>query len=393
MKLNIWAVAAMGKGISGGDRIFIELSRRWSKKFPIVIYTWKEGILMCERQGLIKKRNLGFHEIKIAIPSANFFFNYVSRILAAVREACIIRLENDKAVYLYSASDFWMDTLPAFILKKRFPKTLWIAGWYQTAPKPWVGFKMGNRERSYRLSAALYWLMQLPMKPLVKRYADFVLVNNEDERKQFSRLDRQKKVVVVLGAVNLKDRDEYKKKFRSLPKKYDGVFQGRFHPQKGVVELVDIWKKMVDKKPAAKLAMIGDGPLMDDVKRKINENNLEKNIKLFGYLFDGPEKYRIFCQSKVVVHPSFYDSGGMAAAEAMMFGLPAVGFDLNSYKSYYPKGMIKVRKGDTEVFATKILELLKDDKVREKIAAEGLKMIESNWSWDKRAQEVLDKLK
>ena len=43
----------------------------------------------------------------------------------------------------------------------------------------------------------------------------------------------------------------------------------------------------------------------------------------------------------MVVHPAIFDSGGMAAAEAMAWGLPGVSFDLPALKTYYPQGMIK----------------------------------------------------
>ena len=42
-QIRIFALAAYGKGLSGGDRIFIEFARRWSKNFPVEIYVWKEG--------------------------------------------------------------------------------------------------------------------------------------------------------------------------------------------------------------------------------------------------------------------------------------------------------------------------------------------------------------
>ena len=147
-------------------------------------------------------------------------------------------------------------------------------------------------------------------------------------------------------------------------------------------------KKVVDKKPGARLIMIGDGPLMESVKRKVKSEKLEKNIILTGYLFDGEEKYRIFAQSKIVAHPSFYDSGGMAAAEAMAFGLPCVGFDLKSYESYYPKGMIKVPLGNLEGFAGEILNLLSDDRLYTNIAKDAQDMIGGNWSWEKRADDI-----
>ena len=49
-ELHIFALASHGNGISGGDRIWIELTRRWSKKFPITVHTWKEGKEMGETE-------------------------------------------------------------------------------------------------------------------------------------------------------------------------------------------------------------------------------------------------------------------------------------------------------------------------------------------------------
>ena len=41
--------------------------------------------------------------------------------------------------------------------------------------------------------------------------------------------------------------------------------------------------------------------------------DLAKNIELLGFK-DGSEKYAVFKQSKIIVHPAIFDSGGMAAA-------------------------------------------------------------------------------
>lgn len=381
---------AWGQGISGGDKISIEFSRRWAKLFPVTIYLWEEGYRMYQRQKLNDKKIT--YKIVNMSPwkYLGFFVNYVARILKGIFLALKINLNNEKNTIVYSATEFWMDSLPGFILKLRFPNIKWVATWFQTAPNPLKGFKEGKRALSYRFSALAYWLVQLPIKPLIKNYADFVLINNEDERKQFPKMSKEGKVIVVLGAVDTLLIKNFMKGFKKKNKIYDGVFQGRFHPQKGVVELIEIWKLVVNKKPDAKLAMIGDGPLMEQVRRRIKQLNLEKNISLFGYVFDGIKKYKIFSQSKVVLHPAFYDSGGMASAEAMAFGLPCVGFNLRSYDSYYPKGMIKVAVGDLKEFADKILQLLTSSKEYMQIAEDASVMINKNWSWEKRAGDTLN---
>ncbi len=393
LSFYFFALTAQGKGVSGGDRIFIEFARHWSKKNPIKIFVSYEGYFMCKRLFLSGK-NIKYKILNVEKRwGSNFFLSYFARIIEGIKLGLNSKVINSESTIVYSTSHFWMDFIPGLLLKIRFKKIKWVVGWYQTAPNPLKGFAEGEREQKFRVLALVHWLIQLPLGPIIKRYSDFIFVNNQDEEKQFKGAKGE--IVVVLGAVDLEKIENWKRITRSavkigkLPKVYDAVFQGRFHPQKGVVELIDIWQNVVEKKPEARLAMIGDGPLMQNVKLKIKNLKLQQNIQLFGYLFDGPEKYKIFSQSKIVVHPAFYDSGGMAAAEAMAFGLPAVGFNLKSFKSYYPKGMVKVEVGNLEGFAERIIEFLNEEKYRDKVGKEALKMIEMNWSWGKRANEVL----
>ncbi|HET7098885.1 MAG TPA: glycosyltransferase family 4 protein [Patescibacteria group bacterium] len=395
VNIKIFALAALGKGLSGSDRIFIEFARRWQKNGNIIIYVNEEGREMCRRQNLQESQGLKYVIWKTPKKAkSQFLITYFYRVFRSIFESFKTKLVNSPETILYSASEFWMDSLPAFILKIRYPKVIWAASWYQTAPNPLVGFAEGKREKAYNFSAFLYFFAQLPVKPLVANFSDCVLVNNEEERKkQFPRLNKLGRAIVVIGAIDLEGIRKWIKSHGKSKKTYDAVFQGRFHPQKGVVELIEIWKKVVTIKPNSKLAMIGDGPLMGDVKEKIRNLKLSKNIKLFGYVFDGDEKYNIFSKSKIVVHPAFYDSGGMASAEAMAFELPCIGFDLESYRSYYPKGMIKVKIGDLKKFAETILDTLDNSQKRNRVGKEALTMIRKNWSWDKRASEVLELIK
>lgn len=383
-------MASLGQGISGGDRIYIELARNWSSSFKVNIFVWEEGLEMCNRQKLSGK-HLKMHLIKVGIVrKLGFFITYFYRIYLGIRLGFILKPDSNSMVY--SASEFWMDALPALILKIRFPNIIWTAAWYQTAPNPLIGFAENPRDKAYKFQALLYWLMQLPIKPLIARYADYILVNNELERNNFRALNVQKRVLVMIGAVNLELIKKYKEKNRSTILEYDAVFQGRFHPQKGVEELVRIWKIVVNEIPDAKLLMIGDGPLMSSVRLLINDLNLNKNIILCGYVYDGDKKYKIFSRSKMVVHPAFYDSGGMAAAEAMAFGIPCIGFNLKSYNSYYPKGMIKTRTNTLNGFANEIIKVLRNEKLRKQIGKDAEGLIYKSYSWSFRSEEIIAKI-
>lgn len=386
MEFHIIANAALGKGLSGSDRIFIELSKNLQKRgHQVVVYVWEEGYKMCISQNL---RGVKFVIWKVAaIQRLGFVIIYIFRILNSIFQSLALSLKNDSKVIIYSASDFWMDSLPGWILKIRFPKVIWIGTYYLAAPNPLRGFKEHGELSVPTFKDSLYYVMQKIPYFLIRSYADLVCITSEPDIDRFPNHKRSLRYLVVKGGVDIKNIEK-----RSSDKKYDALFQGRFHKQKGVLELIDIWMKVLDKLPGAKLAMIGDGPLMASVKLKIKNLGLENNIKLFGYLFDGPKKSRIFNQSRIVVHPAIYDSGGMAPAEAMAFGLPGVSFDLKALRSYYPKGLLKANIGDLADFADKIIELLENKDIYKKMSVQAIGMIKSQWSWENRTNQFLDKV-
>lgn len=390
-QFHIISMSTYGVGLSGGDRIFIELSKRLAKKYSVSVYLWEEGLNICKREELENVNYVLWSARNWA--KLGFFMNYFARIFIAIFNSFTLKLDNTPNTIVYSASEFWQDSLPAIILKLRYPKIKWAAAWYMTAPNPFRGFREKGKIGLFpSIRALAYWFIQQPIKPLIQRFADFVFITSEPDKLQFPKLNQLNRIMVIKGGVDLDKVSLFKKRFSNLPKIYDAVFQGRFHPQKGTIELIDIWRMVVEKRPKAQLAMIGDGALTNEIRLKIRDLKLERNVRLFGYVFDGPEKYKIFSQSRIVVHPAIYDSGGMAAAEAMAFGLPGVSFDLEALKTYYPKGMIKVKIGAIKDFAQKILLLLNNSTLYKRNAEEAAEMIKLNWSWDGRVESLLDLL-
>jgi glycosyltransferase involved in cell wall biosynthesis len=295
---------------------------------------------------------------------------------------------------LFTASDFWPDSLPGFWGKLRKRRARWIASFYLFAPKPWEKNTPYRGSPKIRLVGILYWLTQLPIYHLVKRYADIVLVTSEPDARKFRTKKRGvDSVVVVQGGVDLGPSESYLASGNVIPpesRKYDACFIGRLHYQKGVIELLDIWKMVCRTKADARLAMIGTGPLEGPVREKIQRLDLDRNVDLLGFR-DGEKKFDIFRQSRVVVHPATYDSGGMASCEAMAWDLPGVSFDLEALRSYYPRGMVKVPCYDLEAFADAILRLLSDGRLYAEMKNQALSLARS-WDWERRSGSIVERI-
>lgn len=377
-------------GLSGGDRIFIELVNGWKKNLSVGIMGTKECLrtfskyhstknietfLLTSKQSFYKKIN-----------NTHYFFHTLINTFIGIKAVLKFKKNISKYKYIYSASDFYPDTIPAFLIKIFFKNKIWIASLYLFAPKPWQKDNPYKTSLLRFLTGIFYWLTQKLTFFLIYHFADYVFVTSKPDVNKFISSKRTiDKIVIVKGGVDTTFSQKFVPKTNN--KKYLAIFIGRFHHQKGVLELIDIWQKVCQQLPKAKLAMIGNGQLLNDVKNKIKKNKLKNNIELLGFL-DGKEKFNIIKKSKIVVHPATYDSGGMAAAEAMAWGLPGVSFDLKALKTYYPKGMIKTKCFDLQEFSNNIKKLDQDDLLYKKMSRDAKKLIETRWSWKIRCQEI-----
>jgi glycosyltransferase involved in cell wall biosynthesis len=375
--------------LSGSDRILVECSKRWtSAGAAINVFTVERGYEFCKSYDLADVH----YDVLLSskVDRFGFLVSYVARIMRGCSKAMFAKFSFNKedTILVYSSSDFWPDSLPAWIMKMRFKNVRWIAGFYLFAPTPFS--KDSPYKGGHFAKGLFYYLSQIPVYHLVKKCASMVWVTSEPDRLRFIGTGqlKSKTVIAVRGGVDTKTPD-------SIPdpvkKQFDAVFVGRFHPQKGVLELIDIWRYVCNRKKDAMLALIGIGELEGVVREKIHKLNLDDNVVLLGFK-DGVEKIEIFKNSKVVIHPALYDSGGMAACEAMACGLPGVSFDLPALKTYYPKGMLKTPCYDLKAFSENIFKLLTDETLYRKTAKDALDWAKE-WDWDQLAEELLNNLK
>ena len=96
---------------------------------------------------------------------------------------------------------------------------------------------------------------------------------------------------------------------------------GRFCYQKNQEFLIDILKKVKEKKENAVLMFIGEGSTMPDIKEKVNKAGLFDSVIFLGVRDD----VNFLCQAMdVFVLPSRYEGLGMVAIEAQAVGIPTI---------------------------------------------------------------------
>jgi glycosyltransferase involved in cell wall biosynthesis len=375
--------------MSGGERIAIELSKQWANSGKAEIKVIGSNLTNTLWSRYLDDSPVAFVCINQLREEENLFPSYVKRVIKGIAFAAKFRMEPDRNNLIYTASDFWPDSLPGLIMFLRNRKhALWIAGFYLFAPNPFKGFREKGSWRVPSMRNFVYWLSQKPIYYIIKRFADAVFVTSQPDVMAFVTLRRPKdRVMVIRGGADAPVSNVDLAETIDEGEQFDAVFVGRFHPQKGVVELIDIWRMVCESIPGAKLAIIGTGPLEKKLRQNIEANNLEEEVSVLGFL-DGEPKLEIFQRSKLILHPALYDSGGMAAAEGMAWGLPGIAYDLKALKSYYPRGVAKVPIGDADEFARTIVELLRDKVSRDKLGKEARDLIREEWNWEVQANRI-----
>ncbi len=98
---------------------------------------------------------------------------------------------------------------------------------------------------------------------------------------------------------------------------------GGLREEKGHRVLISAFTRIAADFPDWRLRIVGDGPLRQELDVQIRASGLAERIVLPGATADVSADY---LRAQLFVTPSFYESFGLATAEALAHGLPAVGF-------------------------------------------------------------------
>ncbi len=145
------------------------------------------------------------------------------------------------------------------------------------------------------------------------------------------------------------------------------VNTGSFVPKKNQQFLIDVVNELAKRKADVKLTLLGDGYLLDGVRKKISDYNLQDFIECKGNV-ERVEDY--LAAANIYVHSATYEPFGLVLLEAMAAGLPVVCLDGGGNRDIIEqnKNGIMIYEQNAEAFADAILKIANDEKLYRKMS-------------------------
>ena len=173
-------------------------------------------------------------------------------------------------------------------------------------------------------------LLKQILRPFSKVFAtDYMCCSELAGRWLFGNKEYDKGNVYLLNnAIDL-DKFKYDEKIRNEKRKEFNIDDdtlvighvGRFVEQKNHRFLIDIFNEVHKEKENSILMLVGQGPLMEEIKEKVKILGLEKNVMFLGQRNDTNELYQAM---DLFLFPSLYEGLGMVVIEAQCSNLPCI---------------------------------------------------------------------
>lgn len=228
--------------------------------------------------------------------------------------------------------------------------------------------------------ASQNWLLKFFRMLLVGR-ADKMTVISRYLKEFATDINPEVPVILIPNGVDLKKFQPADSKSAESAKVIISV--SRLAEKNGLLDLVRAMPLVLKEQPEAKLVIVGKGPLGRQLMELVKKTGLEKSVSMMGEV-SHDELPRYLTRAGLFVRASLSEGFGTAFLEAMGCGLAVVGTAVGGITDYLKDGQtgLLCKPNDYKDLAEKIITVLKDNDLRNKLAEAGLKMVRESYSWD-----------
>lgn len=174
-------------------------------------------------------------------------------------------------------------------------------------------------------------------------------------------------------------------------KRYAGVYVGRVTEQKGIFNLIQVWKEVVRLKPEARLIIAGliTPETTNEVNEKIKMYNLTENVELKGSVTE-KEKFKIIAESQIFLHLANYEPlfPVIGILEGLTSGLPVAVYNMPAVSEELKKidknnFIYVINNKEIRETALMIIEILSLNKLRKEEIALNARHYAAKYDWSK----------
>lgn len=138
---------------------------------------------------------------------------------------------------------------------------------------------------------------------------------------------------------------------------FEFAAMGRLAGVKNYPMMINAFKKVVSVHSNIHLSIAGSGPLNNELRKLVQDLDLEKYISFLGNVEDVPQLLK---NSNVLLLSSFSEACPMVVIEAMAAGLPIIATKVGGVPELVSDNGLLVESGDVEGFASSMVRLIED---------------------------------
>ncbi len=173
------------------------------------------------------------------------------------------------------------------------------------------------------------------------------------------------------------------------------LYHGRVDVRKGVLDLLDAVRLLLDSGVRVRLLVSGIGPDVELVRTRIGELGLAGAVEVLGAV-PYERAHEVYRRGEVFVSPTYAEGFSNTILEAMASGLPVVSTDVVGVRDCVRAGGdgddngVLVAPRDPAALAAGIARVLDDAALRRRLAERALSDVHRLWSWPVVAGLITD---